>query len=511
MSKKKEETQTAAETVENALTFVRRALMFWKRSLLTFVVVAIVGVPMVFLKARVYRSETIVLYQVKIRQEHLTGGETADNARRVGAHLKERLLSRASLEPIVKETPRWATLAERRGIVDATDELRSHITFRAREGDTFEIGYEGLKPEEAQDVTKRLAERVLQLSNEDAAVGTKGTKELLEQQSKQNKQKLDESQAQLSILLAQHPELKALLPPGSGLGGATTIVIAPTAVTPATPPPGTKDPVLYQMESEKAHLERRLRAGSGAAEPAPTAAAPREESQEVKDARKNYQEKLQSYTPQHPDVIAAKRQLDQAIANDAARAKTAPKPDAPAPSGKLSEAEREQIEARIRELRNQIARHVAEKKGLPPPPPVAGGSSATPKATASTPSAVALEVEFRRLFREVESFKENQRQLDEKLFKINLLGGAAESKEGNQVRILDPAYLPAHPSSKPRSTQLAMFLGIGLVLAALIAVGSAKMDDRIHAVEDLESLDLLPVVGEIPRDANAGAYRRKAA
>lgn len=508
MSKKKEENQSAADTVANALTFVRRALMFWKRSLLTFVVVAIVGVPMVFLKPRAYRSETIVLYQVKIRQEHLTGGETADNARRVGAHLKERLLSRASLEPIVKETPRWATLAERRGIVDATDELKNHITFRAREGDTFEIGYEGLKPEEAQEVTKRLAERVLQLSNEDAAVGTKGTKELLEQQSKQNKQKLDESQAQLSILLAQHPELQKLLPPGSGLGGATTIVIAPTAVAPVAPPPGTKDPVLYQMESEKAHLERRLRAGSGG-EVTPTAAPAREESQEVKDARKNYQEKLQSYTPQHPDVIAAKRQLDQAIANDAKR--PAAKPEAAPPSGKLSEAERDQIEARIRELRNQIARHIAEKKGLPPPPPVAGGSSATPKATASTPSAVALEVEFRRLFREVESFKENQRQLDEKLFKINLLGGAAESKEGNQVRILDPAYLPAHPSSKPRSTQLAMFIGIGLVLAALLAVGSAKMDDRIHAVEDLEGLDILPVVGEIPRDANAGNYRRKAA
>lgn len=510
MSKKKEESQSAAETVEGVLTFVRRALMFWKRSLLTFVVVAIVGVPMVFLKQRAYRSETIVLYQVKIRQEHLTGGESADNARRVGAHLKERLLSRASLEPIVKDTPRWQALADRRGIVDATDELRSHITFRAREGDTFEIGYEAPKPEEAQEVTKRLAERVLTLSNEDAAIGTKGTKELLEQQSKQNKQKLDESQAKLSLLLAQHPELQKLLPPGSGLGGgATTIVIAPTAVTPAAPPPGTKDPVLYQMESEKAHLERRLRAGSGGGEAAPTTAPAREESQEVKDARKNYQEKLQSYTPQHPDVIAAKRQLDQAIANDAKRPAVAAKPEA-APVGKLSEAEKDQIEARIRELRNQIARHIAEKKGLPPPPPIAGGSAA-PKPTASTPSAVTLEVEFRSVFRDVESFKENQRQLDEKLFKINLLGGAAESKEGNQVRILDPAYLPAHPSSKPRSTQLAMFLGIGFVLAALIAVGSAKMDDRIHAVEDLETLDILPVVGEIPRDANAGNYRRRAA
>src|SRR5689334_9214862 len=117
---KEEKPQTAAEMLESGLTFIRRAFAFWKRSMLVFIIVAGVSVPMVFMKARNYRSETIVLYQEKLNKEVVTGGENSnDGARRAAARLKENLLSRASLEPIVKDLPRYNALADRRGMVDA--------------------------------------------------------------------------------------------------------------------------------------------------------------------------------------------------------------------------------------------------------------------------------------------------------------------------------------------------------------------------------------------------------
>ena len=162
MSKREDTPKTAAETLESILTFVRRSLMFWKRSTLAFIVVALASIPGVFMKARIYKSETVVQYQETIKSTDLTGGEgSGENARRVGARLKEMLLARASLEPIVKDLPRYAALAERRGMQDAVDELRQHISFKAREGDTFEIGFEGLSPAEVQDVTRRLGERIV--------------------------------------------------------------------------------------------------------------------------------------------------------------------------------------------------------------------------------------------------------------------------------------------------------------------------------------------------------------
>ena len=505
MTPKEETPKTAAEVLEGVVTFVRRAFMFWKRSTFVFLVVALASIPGVFLKARIYRSETVVLYQENIKAEALTGGETADNARRVGARLKETLLSRASLEPIVKSIPRYNQLAERRGMVDAVDELRGHVSFKAREGDTFEIGYEAPSPQEAQDVTKRLGDLIVEEAAKQRNEQSKATRDYLEAQSKQNKQKTDEAQAALSGFLGQHPEFYRMLPPGAG--GTAPVPGQPTGFVPlpTTPPPGTKDPVLFQMEAEAANIQRQLRAAKEGGSPVTPTAPPREESQEVKDARKDLEEKQRQFTDQHPDVVSAKRRLAAALAADSKRAPPSPSP-APAPA-RMSEGEREQLEARLRDLRTAIAKHRAGHPTTPPPPVSAGGTA--PVVTAPpTPTAVSLEVEFRRLLREVESLKQNQGQLDDKLFKAGLTAGASVNDRNIQVKILDQAYLPVHPSSKPRSTMLAMYLVAAFVLAALIALVSARLDDRIHAKNDLETLDILPFVGVIPRGAGGTLQRR---
>lgn len=511
MSTKEETPKTAAEVLEGALTFVRRSLMFWKRSTLVFLVVALAAIPGVFLKARIYKSETVVLYQENIKAEALTGGENGDNARRVGARLKETLLSRASLEPIVKGIPRYNALAERRGMVDAVDELRGHISFKAREGDTFEIGYEAPNPQEAQDVTRRLGDLIVEEAAKQRNEQSKATRDYLEAQSKQNKQKTDEAQAALSSFLTQHPEFYRLLPPGAGGTAAVPGAPLPTFAPIPTAPPGTKDPILFQMEAEARSIERQLRAAREGAAPPTPAAPPHEESQEVKDARKDLEEKQRQFTDQHPDVVSAKRRLAAALAADAKRTPATPTPS-PAPASKMSEAEREQLEGRLRDLRVAIAKHRSGHPTTPPPAhsasSAAGGTAAPVPTGPPTPASVALEVEFRRLQREVDSLKENQRQLDDKLFKAGLTAGASVNDRNIQVKILDQAYLPVHPSSKPRSTMLAMYLVAAFIMAALVALVSARLDDRIHAKNDLETLDILPVVGVIPRSGVAGTKRR---
>jgi hypothetical protein len=500
MSKKEDSPKTAAETLEGVLTFVRRSFMFWKRSTLIFLVVAAASIPGVFMKARIYKSETVVQYQETIKSTDLTGGEgSGENARRIGARLKEMLLARASLEPIVKDLPRYAAIADRRGMQDAVDELRQHISFKAREGDTFEIGFEGLSPAEVQDVTRRLGDRIVQEAASRRAEQGKATKEYLQAQSDQNKAKLRVADGNLSSFLTLHPEfLKLTLPGGASQGvvAASTIAALPTA------PPGTKDPIMFGLQSELASVERQLRAASGAA-PAPAPApAPVAESAEVGAARKDLADKRAQFTDQHPDVVAARRRLALAIEADK---KTAPPPHVPAPTaaaGKLSDAEKDALEQRATTLRRSIA---ARRAGAPAPPPITSaipGASAVPAIPGSP--AVALEVEFRRLQREVEYLKDAQRQLDDKLFKADLNAGANTSDRNIQVSILDAAYLPVHPISKPRSTALATFLAAGIILAFVVMLVSARLDDRIYQRNDLEVLDILPVIGVIPRATGSG-------
>jgi hypothetical protein len=492
MSTKDEKSPTAAEMAEAVFAFIRRSLAFWKRSMLVFFVIAGVAVPMVFLKPRAYRSETIVLYQENIKSQDITGSEgSGENARRTGARLREMLFSRASLEPIVKSLPRYTALAERRGMVDAVEELRQHITFQAREGDTFEIGYEGLSPQEAQDVTRRLGDRIVDEAARQRAEQSKATKDYLEAQSEQNKTKLKKAEQDLWSFLTIHPEFIPLTLPG---GGQKTVVVMPGSPTGA---PGAAaavprgDPVLANMEAEARAIDHRLKAARGEAPPPPPP-QPVAESPEVQAARKDLAEKRALYTEQHPDVVAAKRRLQAAIEADKKNQKPEPPPAMPA--GKMSDAEKEALENRLAALRRSIAARRAGGSGAVDTPATAASGAS------SSSAAVALEVEFRRLQRDVDYLKEAQKQLDDKLFKAGLTEGASMNERNIQVKILDPAYLPAHPSSKPRSTALATYLAIAIVLALVVALVSARLDDRIYQRKDLEVLDILPVIGVIPRE-----------
>lgn len=482
--------RTAGETLEALFTFLRRSLMFWKRGTLMFILVAIASVPMVFMKPRVYKSETVVLYQETIRSADLVqGGEGGgDSARRVGAKLREMLLSRASLEPIVKDLPRYAKIADRRGMIDAVDELRGHISFRAREGDTFEIGFEGNTPEEVQDVTRRLGERIVSEASTRRSEQAKTLKEFLDAESDRNKASLRVTEADFSRFLTLHPQFLPLTLPGAGQMGSAP-VLPGVGVSAAA----AKDPQLYAMEVEAAGIDRQLRAARGQPISAPPSAVA-QETPEVIAARKDLAEKQAQYTEKHPDVLAAKARLRAAEA----AAKKAPVADdpSPVPAQKLSDADQQALVDRATQLRRAIAARRAGGAAVPIPMP-SGSASAGPT------GAVALEVEFRRLQREVEDLRERQKQLDEKAFKASITASSVMNDRNIQVSILDPAYLPAHPISRSRSVSLATFLAIGIVVAIMIMLLSARLDDRIYEKSDLEVLDILPVIGAIPRAGKA--------
>lgn len=462
--------QTAAEALENAMSFAKRGFMYWKRAFLIFIIASLATIPGVFMKPRIYKSETVVLYQDNIRSESIGTGENTNDARRVGARLREMLYSRASLEPIVNDTPRYATIADHRGLQDAVEELRLKISFKAREGDTFEIGYEAPDPAEAQEVTRRLGEGIIKEAQVQRNEQSKATKDYLEAQSKANKVKLDEANGQMSAFLTLHPEyVRFTLPGMSGAGGPLPpggVGAIPTA------PPGTKDPVLFAMEAEYRQISAQLAAGPGKGH---------EESEETKAARKDLAETKSRVTDQHPDMIAAKRRLQAAQDADAKRAATG--------ASGLSPTERDALLARQAVLKRSIAAHRS------------GDTRAVaPLTSAPTgPTSVSLEVEFRRLQRETENLKEAQKLLDDKLFKAGLTEGASTSNRNIQVKILDPAFLPVHPSGKPRSALFAMYMAGALIAAIFAALVSARLDDRIYARTDLDSLRICSVVGVIPR------------
>jgi uncharacterized protein involved in exopolysaccharide biosynthesis len=478
--------RTTREELDRGVGKLRRCLSFWRRALFALVVTSLVAGPLSVTRPRSYRSETVVLYQERIRSADLTGnGDGAsDSARRLGARLREALLSRASLEPLVLDLHLYPRLVEQRGLVDAVDEMRKHITFRAREGDTFEIAFEGTAPEEVQEVTQRLAECILKESAGRRAEQARALKEFVDAESERNKQELKAKEAALASYLAVHPEYKR--PPGT------------EGMSPPPAPTATSE--LVALEQRASTLEWKLRnasrqPASSAEEPVRLGPRP-PESPELIAARKDLADKLARFTDAHPDVVAARVRVRTIEAAQPAVVVRGPSEPHAGAARDETEPWRQQLAA----LRRQIAAHRA---GASPGVSAAAGEGNTGPAPAPAASngSVAIEVEFRRLQREVNDTRERQRQLDEKQFKASFAASSVMDDRNTQVTVLDPAYRPTHAVSLPRSTLLAGALLLCLVLAILTACISAALDDRIHDRADLEHLDITPVLAVIPRAA----------
>jgi uncharacterized protein involved in exopolysaccharide biosynthesis len=497
--------RTAREDLDRGLVLLRRSLAYWKRALIVIIVGTLLAVPYVFTRPRAYRSETVILYQETLRSSDITGGESGDNARRVGARLREVLLSRQTLEPIINDHQLYMKNgASRRALTEAVDEMRKHINFRAREGDTFEIAFEGSTPEEAQEITRRLGECIISDASSRRNEQAKALKEFLTAESERNNVDLRNKEAELAKFVALHPALAArLMQPNTGAAAAPPPVSGPGTYT--RPPPG--DPILGGLEARAARIERQLAKAKDPTPPPPPKPLPTfvppPDSPELIAARKDLADKLSRYTDKHPDVSAARARLraaeeaqagvhQQALdAHTAAVASArAAAQDEPPPKTAADEAE---LQKQLIQIQAQIAQRRAFLQGD-------AGASAALTIGEPAGSTVALEVEFRRLERDVAEGRERQKQLDDKLFRASITAGAAASDRNIQVSVLDPAYLPTRPVSKSRVNLLAGLLAVIFAIAIGLAVGSAKLDDRIHDRGDLERLDILPIVGVIPRE-----------
>src|SRR5690606_23069870 len=144
---------------------------------------------------------------------------------------------RASLEPIIKEVHVFDALVEKRGMLDAVEEMRKQITFRAREGDTFEISYQGSSPDEAQEVTRPLGDCIIREASSRRAEEAKAMKAFVDAESERNKTVLREKEGALAAFLAANPEFARIAAAEAQGGSAQTPGLGTTGSAPPSSDP----------------------------------------------------------------------------------------------------------------------------------------------------------------------------------------------------------------------------------------------------------------------------------
>jgi uncharacterized protein involved in exopolysaccharide biosynthesis len=244
---------------------------------------------------------------------------------------------------------------------------------------------------------------------------------------------------------------------------------------------------LVALEMQASQLEE-LISNAGAARPLSAGASPADQAgalgriqaeTALAQARRDLAEKRATLTDEHPDVRSAQRRVLDAE-NDLRRAIAA----AAAPPASPPTAAAAEVDAagggRAASLRRALAAVRSQIASI--------RTRSAPKAMAprSVQGNVAVETEWTRLFRDVSEARERQSQLESRQFQATLFATLAASGEAGRLVVIDPAFKPTRPVAGRRVTTAAIGIAGSLMLALLVMVVVAFLDERMYSAEDVE-------------------------
>ncbi|HEY2902523.1 MAG TPA: hypothetical protein VGL59_18205, partial [Polyangia bacterium] len=243
---------------------------------------------------------------------------------------------------------------------------------------------------------------------------------------------------------------------------------------------------LAGLEMQASQIEEMI-SSAASARPLPAAASPADQAAAMgrsqaeaalSAARRDLADKRATFTDEHPDVKAAQRRVQDAEV-DVRRANAAISAH-PAEAAAAAAAGEEDPTSRVAALRRAlqaVRTQIASIRTRQVPKP--------PVPHASQQGAVAVDTEWTRLFREVSEARERQSQLESRQFQTSLFATLASSGEAGRLVVVDPAFKPTRPVAGRRATMAALG-GVGsLLLALLVMLALAFLDERLYSTADV--------------------------
>jgi uncharacterized protein involved in exopolysaccharide biosynthesis len=432
-----------------ALYLARRAARHYGLFLIVLAAGLVATAAIVRYTDQVYRSEAVILY----RNTRAGATDSSDTSRRVATRLQDMLMSRERIHRVMKELSLFPEVKNRD---EAADEMHKKIGFRARDGSTFLIWFDGPHPATAQTVVQKLSSTLIADNTRLRTTEADETRRFLDQERVRVGQEVKVKEAALTGFLRRNPD--ALGRTSSGDTGG--------------PPPGLEQ-LQRQMEG--------LRSGGSAAErPDPEALATvRRAETDYGTALKDLDDKSQRLTDAHPDLITARTRAKQAELN-LQRIREAAGLGRPAPS-KIPESS--QNAEQMASIQREIARLSRPR------------STSAPRMSRQQLEA---SVTFEALRRDLEQARTRLASLEDKQFQAGLTAKIETSSEIGQLAILDPASRPGLPFLDVRKKVAVAGIIASLLIAFAAAALRARSDDRIYDRADAEWLGGKPVLVLLP-------------
>jgi len=414
--------------------------------------------------------------------------------------ISQQILSRAQLEPVIRDLNLYAALREIAPMEAVIDRMRKDIAIKVVEGsESFRISYEAAEtPLLAVQVTERLARAAVETNVRDREVLARETSTFLQSQLEDARRRLVDQEKRLEAYRLRYgPELPNQL--ASNMQAMQNTQLQIQSITDSLNRDRDRRMLvarqLADLQSEQFTTDV-LPAGAG---PASAIAAPPPDASaavRLETALAELRALEVRVTPEHPDLIRAKRLVDdlEKKAQEEAEAKPGTRAGRIKPLTATEIAKRnrvKELQSEIESLDRQLAKKAADEQEL---------RNTLHGYRARIEAVPTRESELASLTRDYDTLQSQYRTLLTKKEDSKVAEELERQQVGEQFKVVDPPRLPEKPFRPNRPLiDLAgaaggLALGFGLTLLLELRDKSLKTGFDARLVLGIPVLGLIPMI-----------------
>jgi polysaccharide chain length determinant protein (PEP-CTERM system associated) len=467
---------------------VKRMLrLYWWILPVSTIVVGVLATVAAYELPKKYTSSTMVLVEQPVVPKEIVAPIVTDDLYHRLSSMKEQILSRSRLQPIIEK---FNLYHENRGNVhmeDLVEKLRKSIEVEliqpmqgsvTRQPPGFHVSVTFNEPQVAQQICTEITSMFMEQNAKRREQQAADTTHFLTQQLDEAKAKLNEQDANLAKFkqkyLGSLPEEEQTNL--SLLTGMNTQLEATSQS-------------LNRAQQDRAFNETMLSQQEAAWKAAQSGSQnPETQEQQLMALQDQLTALLAKYTPQHPDVIKAKLQIEQ-LKKRMAADPGAKNPVNSTPTNMHEPPQIQQLRAKIKQDELTIA-DITKRQGQIQEQirVLQGRVQASP----------IVEQQYKELTRNYQTALEMYNELLKKRDNSAMATDLEHQQESETFRVLDAPSLPITPSFPNKPYFMGGGFGGGLALGIGILALIAYNDKSLHSERDVETVLKLPVLALIP-------------
>jgi len=480
-----------------------------------FLASLILGIFLCVFLPRTYRTEALLVYQRgKINPTSELAPDISAQVQEVLATLRDQVLSRTSLEEIIKQFQLYQETLAKQPMEDVIDRMRTKYieVTTSPKGDTFTVAFQGGDPRQVMLVTNALASKFVEENlrfreekatetsayiQDELAMARKSLEQkeaaMLDYKLKHYNEMPDQRQTNIARLNALQTTYQGIQNSLQELERTKIMVQEQIGLRKEflTQSFGNEPNTMMQAPNMNTGSSRQSRNTSSLVQNLipQTAQTHRQLADQLAAAQTELAALEARYTEQHPEVKRLKKTIAQ-LEEQLKTVKAEQQIDERKQEGdKPTDPQLVQLELQLKDIELSMAQIKKEKE-----------EAKKQIETYQHWIAVAptREAEWGGLTRDYQQLNEHYQSLVASNLSAASMETLERKQKGSQFKVLDPARLPEKPYSPDFKKILLLSLIAGLGLAGAIAFFLEFTDSSFKEAHDLENYLKLPIVCSIP-------------